>query len=176
MQKVAGILVLAALAACNSAPPYSNGDGVGFGDYDRYRETQVRRQAQYTGVSPIPPAGAIAPERATQVSLPQPVREDTAASIGAEAVAAIRPPAPSAATQPPVQTAAVAPNRSNPRISDEQDFDAVSSRETIQSDAERLEERRQQYQVVQPRALPTRSGNRPKRYGPYCAASGCLQR
>lgn len=41
-------------------------------------------------------------------------------------------------------------------ISDEQDFDAVSQRETIESDAERLARNRAQYQVIQPTALPTR--------------------
>jgi hypothetical protein len=43
-------------------------------------------------------------------------------------------------------------------ISDEQDFAAVSARETIESDAERLARARAQYQVVQPGALPERTG------------------
>ena len=38
-------------------------------------------------------------------------------------------------------------------ISDEQDFSAVSSRETIESDKERLARNRAQYQVVQPTAI-----------------------
>lgn len=47
----------------------------------------------------------------------------------------------------------------NPGISDENNFDAVSSRESIESDAARLEANRQQYQVVQPTALPSRAGS-----------------
>jgi hypothetical protein len=43
-------------------------------------------------------------------------------------------------------------------ISDENDFDAVAERETIESDAERLARMRAQYQQVAPRALPTRDG------------------
>jgi len=43
-------------------------------------------------------------------------------------------------------------------ISDEQDFAAVSSRETIQSDAERLAQARAAYVQVQPGALPARPG------------------
>lgn len=43
-------------------------------------------------------------------------------------------------------------------ISDEQDFDAVSSRESIESDAARRASQAAQYQVVQPGALPTRTG------------------
>ncbi len=47
----------------------------------------------------------------------------------------------------------------NPGISDEQDFDAVSNRETIESDRERLERLAEEYEVVQPEALPTRPGS-----------------
>jgi hypothetical protein len=48
---------------------------------------------------------------------------------------------------------------SNPGISDEQNFDAVASRETIESDAERLARQREAYAVVQPEALPERPGS-----------------
>ena len=44
------------------------------------------------------------------------------------------------------------------RISDENDFDAVAQRETIESDRARIERNRAQYQVIQPGALPTRPG------------------
>jgi len=43
---------------------------------------------------------------------------------------------------------------SNGGISDEQDFNAVSSRESIESDAARRAQQAAQYQVVQPQALP----------------------
>ena len=45
-----------------------------------------------------------------------------------------------------------------PGISDENDFQAVSQRETIASDKERIERNRSQYVVIQPGALPTRPG------------------
>lgn len=44
----------------------------------------------------------------------------------------------------------------NPGISDEQDFQAVSARETIESDKERIARNRAQYQIDQPGALPAR--------------------
>lgn len=44
-------------------------------------------------------------------------------------------------------------------ISDEQEFDAVAARETIESDAERLERQRQAYTVIQPTAVPERQGS-----------------
>ncbi|MGR3622929.1 hypothetical protein [Pseudophaeobacter sp.] len=48
----------------------------------------------------------------------------------------------------------------NPGISDENNFDAVASRQTIASDAERLAQQRSQYQQVAPTALPSQSGSR----------------
>lgn len=45
------------------------------------------------------------------------------------------------------------------RISDEQNFEAVAARETIESDRERLERLRAQYQVIAPTALPRRTGD-----------------
>jgi hypothetical protein len=47
----------------------------------------------------------------------------------------------------------------NSGVSDEQDFAAVSSRESIESDAARIEVNRAQYVVVQPGSLPTRPGD-----------------
>jgi len=44
-------------------------------------------------------------------------------------------------------------------ISDEQDFEAVSARETIESDAERIARNRAEYVTVQPGELPTRPGD-----------------
>lgn len=57
----------------------------------------------------------------------------------------------------PGSTTPLAPD--NPDISDEQDFDAVSGRETIESDAARLERLREEYTVIEPEALPTRPGS-----------------
>ncbi len=47
----------------------------------------------------------------------------------------------------------------SPGISDEQDFNAVSARETIESDAQRIARNKAQYQVVTPTPLPPREGN-----------------
>lgn len=46
----------------------------------------------------------------------------------------------------------------NAGISDEQDFAAVSARESIQSDRERLARRSEQYVQIAPKAVPTGSG------------------
>lgn len=47
----------------------------------------------------------------------------------------------------------------NPGISDENSFEAVSGRETIESDAERLAAQREAYEVIEPTAVPDRPSN-----------------
>lgn len=59
------------------------------------------------------------------------------------------------AAEAAVPNGAAAPSA---RISDEQDFDAVAARETIESDRERLQAQREQYRVIAPQPLPRRSG------------------
>jgi hypothetical protein len=123
------IAVLSVLAMAACQPSVPE-SGVGFNDYDSYRIAQLERDRVLAGQAPlIPPA---------------------AAPLGAPLSAV--PPAP-------VQAAAAAvPPRNNPGISDEQSFEAVSARETIESDAERLARIRTEYVVVQPEALPEREG------------------
>ena len=56
-----------------------------------------------------------------------------------------------------------APN--NPGLSDEQDFGAVSDRQSIESDAERLERNRALYTLIEPTEVPIRPWHR---YPKYC--------
>lgn len=72
-----------------------------------------------------------------------------AGTISDETVTTTQPSAQS--TQPVVRT-------NNVAISDEQDFAAVSGRESIKSDAERLARRKAQYVQIAPKAVPTGSG------------------
>ena len=65
----------------------------------------------------------------------------------------------------PEQTANVADETgsatfNNPGLSDEQSFDAVADRQTIESDAERLERNRALYTVIEPTAVPRRPGSK----------------
>jgi hypothetical protein len=57
-------------------------------------------------------------------------------------------------TAPPLAPSAALPQPSASGISDEQDFDAVVARETIESDALRRQQQAAQYQVVMPAPLP----------------------
>ncbi|MBF9036866.1 hypothetical protein HKCCE2091_21750, partial [Rhodobacterales bacterium HKCCE2091] len=70
--------------------------------------------------------------------------------------------APAPAPAPQQVAAAAPPPASSGAISDEQDFQAVAARETIESDAERLERMQEQMVIVEPTAVP----DRPRNTGP----------
>lgn len=128
MARILAVICLGALVACTSEVPDS-GAGVGFGGYSEYEAQRAEREALLVGSIPTPSS--------TQIS-------DEYVSPGT--------PLPTTATGQTTVTA------NNAGISDEQDFSAVSSRQSIESDRERLDAQSDAYQVVQPTALPARSG------------------
>jgi hypothetical protein len=132
--RISTACVVLALAGCSAPVPDSNPNarGVGFGDYDRYASQREARDAQLEAriSSEDPEARAIAQNT-----------QDVLNQTGPAGTAAV----------------ATAPlGTDNPNISDEQDFAAVSSRETIESDRERLARQSQTLQVAQPEAIPER--------------------
>jgi hypothetical protein len=160
----AGAVFCAILLGACTPTTVDQGSGVGFQDYNSY----VRGAAPAPAGAPVtipPPGGSFDPAAAA------------AAIDRAEGVA---PPAGATVTTlPPAGTAPVADSGIRPRggapagikeesgevvhnntgISDEQDFAAVSARETIESDKERIERNRSEYVVVQPKDLPQRPGD-----------------
>lgn len=167
------LLLAFGLAACVPAVPDSGG-GVGFQDYGSY----IR------GAEPAP---LPAPVTAPPTVLPHagaPNSFDPAAAAAAidradgrlpvtDPLSATPVPAPGVqlstgpleATRPrgnapagiAIETGEIQqPDQAG--ISDEQDFAAVSARETIESDKARIERNRAQYEVVQPGQLPVRPG------------------
>ncbi|QCO57060.1 hypothetical protein EOK75_14835 (plasmid) [Pseudorhodobacter turbinis] len=157
MQSTKAIFVLLVLAACAPAVPDS-GAGVGFGDYSDYVR---QRDTQADGV----PLDAV-PQSPTTFST-----ESVGAALdNAENGTGL--PTGRVIGQGPVATGATRPRGNAPAgirqetgemrsngISDEQSFDAVAGRETVESDAQRLANQRAQYEVIAPTALPQRSGN-----------------
>ncbi len=165
--RLAPVAALIALSACETPVPDSAA-GVGFGSYSDYM--RQRDAALAAGVTPpaAPPVGA-APGSTSPTGF-------SADQIGAAIDRAdpSAPPPAAAAPLPPVpadgarprgnefagiksesgEMEAVAPGAA--QISDENDFNAVSARETIESDAERIARNRAQYTVDQPTALPER--------------------
>lgn len=154
-------LVLAAgvaLSACQPAVPDS-GRGVGFGD--DFVEQQRKRDAALAGV-PAPAQVSAAPlgtpgsaadtaARTTQVlaaTRPGGVGNDASTNSGVAPVNA----SPSNPAPPVLNSAG---------ISNENNFDAVSGQRSIDADAARIAANRQQYQVIQPEALPDRTNAGP---------------
>lgn len=146
----AALAALFVVSACASSVPDSNpnaGDGVGFGGYGGYTEERLRRDAQLERRRPAP-----VPEE-------QVIAADTIGVLNQTRPAGTAPVA--AATGTGDGTAPLAGTelvRNNPNISDEQNFDAVASRETIESDRERLRQQRDAFAVIQPEAVPERPG------------------
>lgn len=146
------VFVLSALvlAACE---PAATGSGAVYDDgFDRYRTS---REAELRGTG-----GPVVVEPGNQ----QVISGDDLAAAGIGGAGGTyqeetsTPPAGS-------QLQPISPGR-NVGISDEQDFGAVSSRESIQSDAERLAAQREAYQVIPPEPLP----ERPRDTGPNIVA------
>lgn len=142
------------VSACAPPPDVTGASGVGFGDYDSYsRERAERDAALARSITP----GTISDERTGTVLTPLPEAQPTPLRPVSTATAP-------AADPEGQQTAAATPaaenqQPDNPEISDEQNFEAVSERETIESDAERLERNRNRYVVIEPKALPRRPGS-----------------
>lgn len=181
------VLALAALGACAPKVPDSGVGFESYPDYLRERterETALRTGAQRQTVLPPPRTARAEPPAAETVepeftapepvvpvttaaatAVPEPVSDaatiTTVAAAAIESAAAAEPVAtPEPAAVAATVAAAPAPRRaSDGSISDEQDFGAVSERETIESDAERIAANRQQYVVIEPTPVPQRSGS-----------------
>ena len=128
---VSGLMLLL-LGACASQP--EDARGVGFGDYNQHlAQERAEREAALAGGQP-------------QTVLP-PARENRT-DIAALAAGAIDE----------AEGGSPAPQQSGigAGISDEQDFEAVAGRESIESDAERLARQKAQYVAVTPTAVPSR--------------------
>ncbi len=129
MQKTAIIVAALALAGCAPSFPDSNPEAQGTGGFDRY--------SNYDGY-----------------------RADRDAALAGEIPAPPPQSPPAASVLPPA--GAVATTELPPpgaTISDEQSFDAVSERETIESDADRVAALAAAYEEVKPTAVPQRTGN-----------------
>lgn len=161
MRVTATLMACAVLAACSPSVPDS-GAGVGFDDYDAYLRAQAAREAALTG-SALPPPQAISAEPLSGTGAAVPPGTATTAYSGDAADVA-------AQTRAALANSGVAPVQADPNnpvpqtvasstgISAENDFEAVGAQRTIQDDAALIAQNRAQYQVVQPTALPQRSG------------------
>lgn len=168
------LCAVVALTACQPAIPDSAagiadpGRGVGFDNPSTLAARQARATelaggtfpgAPQVGTTPLPQAGADVAQSTTaravtdpqglDAELAQIASDNDATAARANSGQQVLNASPSNA--PP-------PILNNPGISDENNFDAVASRQSIESDAARIAANRQQYEVIQPTALPTRAG------------------
>jgi len=164
------VLLTLGLAACAPTVPESGG-GVGFQDYGSYNRGTVPAPPPYAPavLPPVAPlatnsfdaaAAAAAIDRADgRLPVERPLIGVSVPVAGAPVVSgqleATRPRG-NAPTGIAEQSGELLRNHAG--ISDEQDFAAVSARETIESDKARIEQNRAEYVVVQPGQLPTRPG------------------
>ena len=149
--RMVAVIALGAMAACSSPIPDSNPNanrGVGFGTPQDFEAQRAARDRELeTGVAPALDDRAIA--------------QDTLNVLDATAGG------PQTNTQQAgVPLAGTGMLANNPSISDEQNFDAVSGRETIESDRDRLQRQRAALEVASPEAVP----ERPRGTGPNIVA------
>jgi hypothetical protein len=166
-------VALMGLAGCEPSIPDSAA-GVGFGSYSEFQKQQAQRDAALagealpaplavseetlepsrTGVSgTVPTTGApLSATGTTAANQSESEAERIAAATAAALNSGEKPVEASPSNPAPVQM-------NHPGISSENDFNAVSAERSIESDAARLAQNRAQYEVVQPTAVPTRSGS-----------------
>ena len=169
---VISVIGAVALAACGPQQIPDSGQGVGFNDYGLYELERAEREVELRGGTPFPtaaptPAAIVPPNVQTALSPPvsnvsPPVSNGVSTSDLAAAGINTNPSrTPStgtiAGTSAPTAVAP-APLEGNSEISDEQSFNAVSSRESIESDAQRRERQAAAYQLIEVTSLPSRNG------------------
>ena len=158
---------LGALAACQPALPESGagapGQGVGFDTSDSARaqldapltvQSQTLRSSDQQNQAVTSETAQVAATVNAQTSS---VANDTLAALGNDVARTSVEAGRQVVNASPSNPAPVAVN--NAGISDENDFGAVSGRHSIESDKARIAANRAQYSVVQPTALPSRSGS-----------------
>ena len=141
-----------ALSACAPAGEPTR-QGVGFGSYEEYEAARLQRERELRG-GPVRPAQTVAPRPSTGTGAIS-SNELAAAGIGANARTGADRDALGEGRGP--STAGGDVQIASTGISDEQDFGAVSNRETIESDAERRARQAAAYRVIEPTPVPERA-------------------
>jgi hypothetical protein len=181
MRAITLTLGLGLLAACSPNIPDSAA-GIGF---ENSQEAQLARDTALTTGQPLVPPSVLSEETlapvpfepqvsssplsatatpvtsAPVVAQPQSVASTIASQsddIAAETAAALALASANSGQVPLQASPSNPPPQSQTGISDENDFAAVSNRQSISSDAERIAQNREQYQVIAATALPTRAG------------------
>lgn len=147
-------LVLVATVACTPQVPISVQGPANSLDAQRQREAALASNPFGTPASELPLGSPLpgSPEE-TAAQTTRILNETRAGGVqGSADAASLAPVATGAQATAPLIV-------DNPAISDENNFDAVAERQTIESDAARIANNKAQYEIIQPEALPTRTGD-----------------
>ncbi|MFC3615439.1 hypothetical protein ACFORG_16910 [Lutimaribacter marinistellae] len=176
--------VMGVLAACQPPVPDS---GAGFNTPDYQAQRTAALEGETVNGDPLVPPSAVSTEPlplgsaqttaegtrlvpaptaveagtdATGAPLYVPQQGDTSQDIANETAAALAASNANSGVAPlqASPTNPAPPVLNSAGLSEEQDFGAVSSTRSIEGDAQRLEQARANYEVVQPTAVPQRSG------------------
>jgi hypothetical protein len=171
------VIMLCGLAACGPSVPES-GPGPGFTDYNSYmRDRAANPRASAYGTAPAPAAPTAPTAFSTDIAASAIDAAEAGTTTGATVAAPLDPMALAGGDRPrgnaPAGIAETTAEMGfvNGGVSDEQDFSAVTGRETIESDKARIEANRAQYQVIQPGALPVRPGESGPNIAQYAIAT-----
>ncbi len=175
------VFAVAGLAACTPRVVPTE-RGIGFDDFSNFELERARREAALTAprttIVPPPQVTTIAPLPQTQGIASSELAQAGIGQRAPVAPASVAPVAPVIAASPvapttnlgsdPLRTQGLDASPSNPApamvgggtgLSDEQSFDAVSGRETIESDAQRRAAQAAAREQIAPTAVPQRPSN-----------------
>ena len=145
-------VVIFGLVACRPVVPDS-GPGPGFEDYNSYLRNRTANPYATAPVTPAAPSGFSTDIAASAIDRAEGGATTAPPLDPMELAGRDRGNAPAGIVETTAEMGFVSSG-----VSDEQDFEAVKSRESIESDKARIEANRAQYVVIEPGALPTRPG------------------
>ncbi len=150
MRKLLLIPALGLIAACDTVTPVS-GTGFNTPEYQAQREAELAGQG--LAGNPLAPPEAVSEQPLSAQGAVGGAPTGDASDIANQTAIAL--------ANTSGQETRVAPltATNNTGISDEQDFEAVSNRRSIDADAARIEQNRQTYEVVAPTAVPERGSD-----------------
>ncbi|MBI1218249.1 MAG: hypothetical protein GC186_06845 [Rhodobacteraceae bacterium] len=147
MRMVFPVLAALTLAACSQQVPDSAAGGT-YGDY--------LKRADSGATSPIQMGDAVTSPDTSMASTSAGGGLDPNRPRGGDAPAGIASSHSNLEYDANGNLVPQVPTENRAQISDEQDFNAVKSRVSIQQDADRLAQQRAQYQIINPQPLPPR--------------------
>ncbi|MFQ6547788.1 hypothetical protein AADZ90_007505 [Aestuariibius sp. 2305UL40-4] len=145
-----------ALSACAPAGQQATRQGVGFGSYEEYEAARLQRESELRG-GPVRPAQVVVPPETQPAAGAGAISSSELAAAGIGASSGTGADRDALGDGRGASTVGVDVQIASSGISDEQDFEAVSDRETIESDAQRRQRQAAAYRVIQPTPVPERA-------------------